>query len=199
MKKTLLAALFALSMLHEIPAALAAFSTPLPYQCVAMSKGLSPEYWGKASSRMDWARSSALEACRKGSSRPAKCAVTYCTSPDDNDQPSEPTFPSPPEDGRCNNSIECHGFEICVNGRCIDKGNSDNRCSSSIDCGFPTQCINGRCLDSNDPQCNNNSDCSGFDICVGNKCVSDGSSDNRCFSNMDCGWPNSCVDGKCQR
>lgn len=179
-------------------------STALPYQCSAKEKGRSAAHWGKASSRLDWAKASAMEACRAQATNPAKCAVNQCTKPGQDDGGNDDdggnwTPPSPPNDGSCRDNHECSGFDICVNNRCIDKGSHDNRCFSGMDCGWPNQCVNGKCRASHEPQCTSNNECSGFQICVGQKCVDNNSSDNRCNSSFDCSWPtNNCNDGKCQ-
>ena len=170
-------------------------TTRLPYQCLAYEKGVEHGYWGNASSREDWARKSALDTCRKSASQPSKCFIANCVGPN---TPAPTPDPAPaPSPDECRSSMDCHGFDVCVNRKCVSKDSGDNRCNGDFDCGFPQQCRGGRCIDSGDPECSNNIDCRGFQICVNRKCVDNNSGDNRCNADFDCGFQSRCENGQC--
>lgn len=116
------------------------------------------------------------------------------------------------KDDNCNGQIDegdiCKTFEICVDGKCIERPCSKNeecpegkicknsRCTSCIDitddnlCGSGKICVNGACIEGN---CHQNSDCA-IGICVSNRCCSD-----CCNKKEDCPEELICKQGKCNQ
>ena len=145
--------LFALALILAPMFAEANVVTDLPYQCSATESQRGGECWGKRSSREDWARSSALEACRQQALDPGDCTVLECNfhmpdqpqDPQPIPQPEPQPAPAPDDSAFCFNTVQCAGEAVCVRSRCVDPQGAENACADDNDCGAPTRCRDGRC------------------------------------------------------
>ena len=45
----------------------------------------------------------------------------------------------------CSGPNDCHVFQTCVGGICVDRGSGDNRCIIDSDCGIGGRCVVGQC------------------------------------------------------
>ncbi|MCX7943925.1 MAG: MopE-related protein [Deltaproteobacteria bacterium] len=114
------------------------------------------------------------------------------------------------KDNDCNGLIDdgniCSTYEVCVNGKCVEKSCSKNEecpagkvcknskcvsCQDTVDdslCGSGKICVNGACIEGN---CHKNSDCS-IGICISNKCCQD-----CCVDKKDCPKELVCKQQRC--